>query len=212
MERGDGWVCAALSDGAGSKRFGKEGAEIVTTYLAKNLHTLIANELAQGVSKRSFLALKSSIIEALLQEVGEDYQEFSATVLFAYYGCDRWLIGHLGDGVIGGLVDGKIKLLSAPQKGEFANETYFFTSSDAIERMRLFVVRRLDGVVLMSDGLERALYDPKERRLGAALERLFAWQKKLGEDFDEVLQRNLDEVLSTRSSDDCAIYFMQRVG
>ena len=87
-------------------------------------------------------------------------KDLAATMLVVAENNDRFIIAHIGDDVIGYLDGDVLKTASAPSNGEHANETYFVTSRDAINTMKLFKgsIKNIAGFVIMSDGTEQSLY------------------------------------------------------
>ena len=94
-------------------------------------------------------------------------KDLASTLLFVAVKDDKFILGHLGDGVIGYLKNNCLKTASLPNNGEFSNETYFSTSKDASSHMKLAKgsVRDIDGFVLMSDGTADSFYNKKEKKL-----------------------------------------------
>lgn len=73
----------------------------------------------------------------------------------------EWLVSwQIGDGVIV-LRDAQgYRAITTPAKGEYANQTHFLTGEGFSKKMQIFTERRnpkqaINGVVLMTDGLER---------------------------------------------------------
>ncbi len=215
------WAVVALSDGAGSKRLSHIGAKVATDsvvhlfpkFIEENCPNFLRNA---SPFKQILLDTILDTIESYRQEnsIKEPIDEFSGTLLFAflYKPSNRWLIGHLGDGVIGALdCKNELVILSSPDNGEYANETFFFTSKDAQEHFRLYLVKGIHSVVLMSDGPEKSLYDRRNERLSNAVRTLFAWQKELEpEHFQEVLHKNIEQIIATKTDDDCSIAMVQK--
>ena len=74
---------------------------------------------------------------AALAATGLPLEELGCTLLFYACGGGRFLAGHLGDGLMA-LVQGEdCRPLSLPENGENPSETWFVTSPDALEHLRL---------------------------------------------------------------------------
>jgi hypothetical protein len=73
------------------------------------------------------------------------------------------VVGQLGDGfVVGERHDGTFLMLIQPQRGEYANETFFLTQADALDRLAVEVYPdEIKSLVFSTDGLLRlALHLP----------------------------------------------------
>ena len=105
-----------------------------------------------------------------------ELKDLAATFLAVAVSGNRFVVVHVGDGVIGYMRNGELRVASTPDNSEFANETTFVTSEDAIARMRLYR-GSLDGVsgfVLMSDGTASSLYNSCTKELAPVCAKLIA--------------------------------------
>ena len=95
--------------------------------------------------------------------------------LFVAVKDDKFILFHIGDGVIGCFKNGKIEVASRPTNDEFANVTVFTTSPNALQNTKIVKgeMFNIDGFVLMSDGSEHSFYDKRSGSLAKILERLF---------------------------------------
>ncbi|MGH2523940.1 MAG: protein phosphatase 2C domain-containing protein, partial [Anaerolineales bacterium] len=66
-------------------------------------------------------------------------------------------VGQLGDGVaVAGLEPGELFIAAPPQRGEYANETYFLTQAEALQQVDVrYYPRPVRMVAAMTDGLTR---------------------------------------------------------
>lgn len=141
--------------------------------------------------------------------------DLACTLLLAAVSEERFLLVHIGDGVIGYLDGDTLKVASVPDNGEFANETTFVTSDKAAETMRLFKgeLRDKAAFVLMSDGTEHSLYHKPSRALADILTDVIQRACLIRAD---VLQRQLADtfasVVCPRTQDDCSIAILTRPG
>jgi hypothetical protein len=129
---------------------------------------------------------------------------------------------HLGDGVVGAEIEcysgGKTLLvLSSPDNGEFANETHFVTSENAVNSIRLYrgylttPWRSFAGFILMSDGPESALFHKSSGNLAAACSKLLSACRELpAEEMQRQLTATLKHVISMKTGDDCSIAMLAR--
>ncbi len=158
-----GTRCVVLADGAGSARLSHFGASAVVETVA----ALLCREFDHFYEAAAPADVTTVILDVLhrrLQEVAEEQScalsDLASTLLFVACNDGRYIIGQLGDGCIAFSRDGELKLVTRPEKGEFANQTFFVTSAHAGQHFRLFKgdVGRLDGFFLMSDGAAESLY------------------------------------------------------
>lgn len=205
----------SLADGAGSCKYSDIGAEIAT------YESLIFLK-----SKFSFLFSKQdpakyiiSHIESKLKDKakanGYNFNELSSTLLFIAIKNNQFIIGHIGDGVIG-MLDGenKISTISQPENGEFANSTYFTTSLKYKTRLRIIKgnLKNSLGFILMSDGTEESLYDKKNKKLIDTNAIIINWlESNDEEDVEKALSNNLKDVISKKTTDDCSVGVIRRV-
>lgn len=215
MER-NGVLAAALADGAGSASFSHYGAETVVREACR----ILTEGFERYYNSATPQLLKKTLLEGLLEELGKtaaqhdcNVNELASTLLAVAVKDDSFLIVHLGDGVIGYTKGSDLKVASAPQNGEFANTTYFVTSPQAYEMMR---VRKgqsedINGFLMMSDGSEASLYSRHRNELAPILQRLLY---RLGVTSSEYLEPfieiSLADVVSRKTRDDCSLILMSK--
>lgn len=200
----------ALADGAGSAKDSELGAamavETASEFIATRFEDLYEEQDGQLV--------KLQIYEAVLDRLNQGSQQhrcqpsdLASTLLVAAVKDQRFLIAHIGDGVIGCLKNSSLSVASFPQNGEFANETVFTTSSEALSLMKVSKgeVADIEGFVLLSDGATASLYNPRERQLAAPIKELIQRSQP------NFLKRVFDEFIVKRTTDDCSIAVMSRV-
>lgn len=167
-------------------------------------------------------AVRQEMLSVLRHELTEEAEkhrcnihDLACTLLLAAVSENRFLLAHIGDGVIGYLDGDTLKVASVPDNGEFANETTFVTSDKAAETMRLFKgeLRDKAAFVLMSDGTEHSLYHKPSRALADILTDVIQRACLIRAD---VLQRQLADtfasVVCPRTQDDCSIAILARPG
>lgn len=212
----NGTYVIALSDGAGSAKLSHFGASCVV----ESISQLFAHSFDDLFNCEDGRQVKLAIMEKILADLSakaEDYncalQDLAATMLVVAVNQERFIIAHLGDGVIGYLHGDILKTASSPSNGEHANETYFVTSRDAITTMRLFkgAVNDISGFVLMSDGTEQSLYNKRNNAISPVVIKLMQRTLILSRDsMCKQLESAFKELIITRTQDDCSIALLSR--
>lgn len=206
----------ALADGAGSATFSHYGAQCVvnraTVFISENFFDLIAQTDGRKVTQEILSVLLQTLQdEARLREC--ELQDLASTLLIAAVGDEKFFLAHLGDGVIGYLDEDGLKVATAPDNGEFSNETVFITSEDAAAHMRIYKgeLKTITGFVLMSDGTEQSLYNKRKKTLAPAVKKLINQTCLVDA---EILTPQLEEALSSvvaeNTQDDCSIAMLAR--
>lgn len=206
-------ACIALADGAGSKRHSKTGANALVRLASHQCLDSIDRFYTGILESNQTLATEivgsfKLVLEGKAKKGRRPVSDYACTLLF--FACDgnRYIAGHIGDGAIVARFGQHLVTLSEPQNGEYANTTFFITDSDASQRLRLYAGEYDDalGVLLMSDGTAESLYNKSTGQAGSGVSRLLDVFLDLSAvKMRQVLQANLDQVLSQKSVDDCSI-------
>lgn len=210
----NGVTSMALADGAGSADLSHEGAACAAEAACEVLCRRF-EELSTAASPLEMrLCVLQAVSERITQRAKELHvstSELACTLLAVAVQGDRYLLFHVGDGVIAYRKKGKLLVASGPENGEFSNTTVFVTSKNALLKSRVMRGKQpaLDGFVLMSDGCETALYRKKNKRLAPILNRLFQRAELLDQTVSEqMLKSVLRNVISRRTVDDCSLAVM----
>jgi hypothetical protein len=207
-----------LCDGAGSAKHAKEGARIIAQYVATRLPAMAEKLLKEKGAKSLYGELPEILVRSIRHTLehksgSEAVSSYAATLLFALYSHThkRWLFGHIGDGVIGGITqNGELVTLSTPCNGEHANETYFVTGREAAKKLRIFTRKNLNGAILMSDGSAHTFFSKSHRALAPGIKKLFSWQQTIKPiEMNAVLRKNLSLTAAKRTTDDCSVIMIQ---
>ncbi|MEH7235761.1 PP2C family serine/threonine-protein phosphatase [Bacillus sp. JJ1562] len=200
-----------LADGAGSAPSSHMGAEMV---VHKMIH-ILQNHFEEMFYEDDQQLLRKRIIGILLNELegienfSGNIKEYASTLLYVAIKDDRYLAGHIGDGVIGlQVTEGNFKVLSNPENGLFANTTYFITSDEAWKYLRLYKgeTEGKTGFILMSDGTADSLFNKQAQGFAPAIPRMLDWLRNYpNKKIAEVLETNLDSVIKQQTQDDCSI-------
>jgi hypothetical protein len=223
MQFENGVIVLALADGAGSRKFSHVGSRIVVNEISK----LIVNnfdrfyiQLEQpqidpdqllDIKKEMINYLHKCLYDYVVNNPGVLFEDLASTLLFYAYSKNRYIMGHLGDGIIGTYKQSQntdiIETSSFPENGEAANITFFTTNQDVLDHLRISAGTnyQLNGIVLMSDGPEEAFFDPFNG-LNQNTVKLFSNFSKLSsEKYKTVLEQLLGETISKISDDDLSL-------
>ncbi len=213
----DGTYVIALADGAGSAYCSHYGAECVTKCIAnelgKNFESYWNENEARIAKDRLFLEVNEALLQ-VADEIGCNVKDLASTLLTVAVKDNRYILLHLGDGVIGYYKEGQLKVASAPNNGEFANTTVFTTSSSASAQTKILKgeLGKINGFILMSDGPESCLYNYQKQELANGLVEIF--EDATASDVKAVtegIQEAMDTVISKHTMDDCSLALMVKV-
>jgi hypothetical protein len=211
-----GALIAVVSDGAGSARYGGEGAVILCEQVGAALARLFGK--AKPRPSRALLRQACRAVEAgveatrarVLAEAPPDagMYDYHATLVGAVALPGKGgLFFHIGDGAALAF-DGERWLLSPPHNGEYSYETYFFTEPGWRRNLRFRLIEPgYDTIFVMTDGVT----DLGLRNRGEGPEPFMAFFEPIGrflasasrEEGERALATTLDTPAAReRSSDD----------
>jgi serine/threonine protein phosphatase PrpC len=154
-------LLAAVADGLGSAAHSEEGAKIAIQAALDSLEKNLSAESISNPDEWNEILKKafSSAIQKLREtsaETGIALREYGTTLMVAAVQNDWLAVGHLGDGaVVAMLSNGKTKSISAPQRGEYANEVMPLTGQGALDSVRFTTYQsEIEALALLTDGLQ----------------------------------------------------------
>lgn len=209
-------IAIALADGAGSAKYSHFGAERISSQICEHLlsNFLLYYEEQNGVEfKKKIITFINTTIAELALELKCDVKDLASTLLSVVISDDKYIIIHIGDGVIGYLKDSVLKVASAPENGEFVNTTVFTTSSDAIVSMKAIKgnLNSIEGFVLMSDGTEASMYNKQEYKLAPGIKRIMhLCQTTDVTKIQEQLTQSFESTIKMATTDDCSIVIITK--
>ena len=212
-----GVACVALADGAGSRPLSHMGAQAAVraaVFALTGDFDRLQREPEEQCREALFQTLRGAV-EARAAREGRVPEDLGSTVLALAVRGDRFVLCHLGDGVVVRVRSQGEQVWSPPQGGEFANQTFFLTGPEARSRFR-FLRGRLDGedrgAVLLSDGAAHSLYRRRDAQVSRACSVLTDWcGEASSREVREALRRNLRDLLVLRTGDDCSVAVLGRV-
>jgi hypothetical protein len=222
----NGVFAMALGDGAGSKKASHIGSKMITDKIVELLTQhfdeyliLIEKSTPVGDAFKDYDGLRHPLIEKLTQELNNyiiknadiQFNDLASTLLFYAFKNDRYIMGHLGDGLILGLMNeaGRqyLKVISYPDNGEEANITFFITNDNVADHFRLYTGKNqfFQGILLMSDGPEEVLYAPQEGIHPNAYALFQNFHDTPVKKYNEILKTLLETEIARFSYDDLSL-------
>jgi len=206
----------ALADGAGSAQLSGIGSRLSCKAVIKLMKTEFDN-----LKVKDDYQIQLKIIHSIRTSLGitakkreQSKEDFASTLLFVSIKEDNIIIGHIGDGVIGGICkDGTLELLSMPENGEYANMTYFTTSDNYKLHFRIKRAKldKYKAFFLMSDGAAECLYHKKNQSFAPAISAFSSWIDKYSiEDVNNALFDNMKSKFPLHTNDDCSFIMCQQ--
>ena len=156
----NGTLIVTVADGAGTARWGAEGAKLASTTAAAALESRIAGQEAAGIDWSR--VLQDSLVEArtrLQNEatmLGIEMTELATTLILVAATPNLVAAAQIGDGAcVVANVDGAMRTLGAPPRGEYLNETVFLVSDRYLAAMQKNLwPDRVAHLAVFSDGLQ----------------------------------------------------------
>jgi hypothetical protein len=216
-------IAIAVSDGAGSATRGEDGATITCASLIEQTELFLArNRSVASMTEQDAHEWLDAVRKAIADRASDaenEVRDYACTMLFALVGAETAVFFHIGDGVI--VVNDQEAPWSWvfwPERGEFANTTFFVTDAAAAEHLR-FEQRHgsIDEIALLSDGIEPLVLHYASRTVHAPFfDRMFEpvrRSKVVGEDL--ALSEDLEGYLSSpaileRTDDDKTLVLATR--
>lgn len=155
-----------VADGAGSAERSEAGARLAAdTALAALLEAVAlgwpsSEQVWREVFAAAYAQARTAIFDRAAQE-GAPARDYATTLLCAALSADLLAVAQLGDGVVVAADGaGQYFVAAAPQRGEYANETYFLVQPQALANVAVQVYAQpVQALAVMTDGLLRLVLD-----------------------------------------------------
>jgi len=157
---GDVFV-GVVCDGAGSASHSEIGAKACSRSVVDTITAKLEKgetDSVLGVCERDFMVFAVEAARAKLQSVADesgcDFKDLSCTLVGCVASPKGGCLFHIGDGFAVADFDEGESVVSLPENGEYANETYFVTAAEWQSKLRVTPLPTAQAgcVALMSDG------------------------------------------------------------
>lgn len=157
------WLVAIVCDGAGSARFGDTGAQHAARSLCRDLFASIPRngsdltDTAQYWHSRVVCAIDRARNSLVMTHVrnGDSLNDFHSTLVGAIAGPDTGWFFQIGDGGGAAVIEKQWSsaVLTLPENGQYADETFFYTEDHWRQHLRFTPFpSESDLLTLMTDG------------------------------------------------------------
>lgn len=161
------WLAIAVCDGAGSAKFAEIGADITSKYFCEELIklSLKLDTKPPGEWINDFIINCVLTVREHIRSIAksDDIRDYHCTLVATLIGKSGGFLIHIGDGsIFGGKFFNDLNpsiielnsdfIISKPENGEYANETYFITEGSWIKHLRVTPIPALDWLIVCTDG------------------------------------------------------------
>jgi hypothetical protein len=219
----DGWLFAAVADGAGSAKLGELGAATAATAALAALRQQFASTgvprdatLAEAGLREVLRAARAAVVTEATQR-GAALGDLATTLVCGVAGPAWAGAAQIGDGaVVFSDNAGQLRALTKPLAGEYLNETVFLTSENMLERAQFQTWSGgLRHLALFSDGLQMlALKMPEGTPHAPFFRPLFTWLGRVADPDaarPELLAWLASPRVTDRTDDDLTLLLAGRV-
>jgi len=164
---------AVVADGSGSATFSEEGARLIAETMADAVESFLPiakRESAATVLRFAAAAARAAVI-AKAEDAGRVPRDYAATLLAVLWTPAGGAALQRGDGLIATRTSATSwQLALLPQRGEYANVTFFLTDNDALDGLETVeLAGDVTDVALTSDGLETLALQASTRTVHAPM-------------------------------------------
>ena len=215
-------LVVALSDGAGSAARAEFGSSITCSTIAEAAEVHFASggtveEITVETARRWLSMVRQAISDHAVDE-GASFKDYACTLLGAIVAEDSTAMFQIGDGAIVVHDGDGWAWVHWPQRGEFANTTFFVTDESAQTQMAFDNCRgRIEELAAFSDGIEPLVMQYSTQTVfGPFFDKMFPAVRALAEGgLDEKLSEALAKYLDSpaiceRTDDDKTLVLATR--
>lgn len=210
----------ALSDGAGSVNSSHIGAEGIVNYVCTSFSKWLKknnDKNAETIKKELALGIVQKLKEIANNNKVEK-KDLACTMLFAAVVQGKYIIGHIGDGLIAALHgeenNEKITVLSEPENGKYINETFFVTDDDMEYHLRIktgsIAEEKIRSFVIMSDGTTNGIWKKETNTFIKALPIIMDNVARNKKTAVSEIKHLLQKIKDVSTDDDCSIAIMTK--
>lgn len=172
LETENGTIIGVVCDGAGSAKYSDCGARVVSLQLQHYLsisffQDLLMNKMFRKAVAQYMVKGCRETLTDLARVMSCETDDLACTVLAFVARRNRMVAFQIGDGFIVARFHKTkaFRLLFPPQRGEYANQTYFITTPNVLQRIQIgHWRRRVDFLCAATDGLERVALNTRKGR------------------------------------------------
>jgi hypothetical protein len=156
---GDEILVIVVADGAGSASRAEIGSSIACSTISEAAEVYFAaggqlDGIDIGIATSWVQMVRKAVSIRAEEDIGT-LRDYACTLLVAVVGQDSSAILQIGDGAIVVSDGAGWSWVHWPQRGEFANTTFFVTEENAEKRMAFDSCKgRIDEIAVLSDGIE----------------------------------------------------------
>lgn len=155
----NGTFVAIVSDGAGSARFGRQGAALTCRSIGVGIreHLRTAGTVPTENHLWTWVDSARDLISSVAKRRNISPREFSSTLVCAISNGSETLVAHVGDGgvVLKSDPSGEWIAPTWPEHGEYASTTSFVSDPAGVSLRCVQHEGRISALIAFSDGLER---------------------------------------------------------
>lgn len=201
----DDKFAVVLCDGAGSIENSEKSSNFVCSFLSNHLCENI-NDLLELQENE----ISKVIYEALKEKAEAENISLDCTLLAVASGeKGDDIVLHIGDGIIIG--ENEIEepwIISEPENGEESYYTYFLSSEDAPEHLRV-IKANYNSYLLTSDGISNLLCNGYE--IKPATNIMFDWLKENSESLvEQKISNEIDRLFKQYTQDDISVAIINK--
>lgn len=201
-------LVAIAADGAGSAKRANVGSALACSLLVREIETLFDGntqtdvaDITEDFFKNWLTGFQSELANKAAEEELR-VRDFACTLVAAIIGMEGAVFAQIGDGAI--VVPSPEEpdeycYVFWPQKGEYANETYFATDIAAHTRLQYdYAPRRIDEVAVLTDGIQSlALHYQTQTAHTPFFRPVFAWLRPARENYTDSFTTSLATYLDS---------------